>query len=57
MRAHNFFYTISLEDISPPCGVKAAMEMQAEAERNKRAPVLESEGDLLFFFSSSMVHI
>ncbi|KAG9455394.1 hypothetical protein H6P81_008298 [Aristolochia fimbriata] len=31
-------------DISPPSGVKAAMEMQAEAERRKRAQVLESEG-------------
>lgn len=32
-------------DISPPPGVKAAMEMQAEAERRKRAQVLESEGE------------
>lgn len=32
-------------DISPPPGVKAAMEMQAEAERRRRAQVLESEGD------------
>lgn len=38
-------------DISPPPGVKAAMEMQAEAERRKRAQVLESEGD---FSSSSL---
>ncbi|CAI7781175.1 unnamed protein product, partial [Closterium sp. NIES-53] len=32
-------------DISPPPGVRAAMEMQAEAERRRRAQVLESEGD------------
>lgn len=32
-------------DISPPRGVRAAMEMQAEAERKKRAQVLESEGN------------
>lgn len=31
-------------DISPPPGVRAAMEMQAETERKKRAQVLESEG-------------
>ncbi|CAL9104365.1 unnamed protein product [Musa textilis] len=34
-----------IRDISPPPGVKAAMEMQAEAERRKRAQVLESEGE------------
>lgn len=34
-----------IKDISPPRGVKAAMEMQAEAERKKRALVLESEGE------------
>ncbi|GER46761.1 SPFH/Band 7/PHB domain-containingmembrane-associated protein family [Striga asiatica] len=34
-----------LGDISPPRGVRAAMEMQAEAERKKRAQVLESEGE------------
>lgn len=33
-----------IRDISPPAGVRAAMEMQAEAERRKRAKVLESEG-------------
>ncbi|XP_047328713.1 stomatin-like protein 2, mitochondrial [Impatiens glandulifera] len=33
-----------IRDISPPKGVRAAMEMQAEAERRKRAQVLESEG-------------
>ncbi|KAJ9691992.1 hypothetical protein PVL29_011204 [Vitis rotundifolia] len=32
-------------DISPPRGVRAAMEMQAEAERKKRAQILESEGE------------
>lgn len=35
----------SLGDISPPRGVRVAMEMQAEAERKKRAQVLESEGN------------
>ena len=34
-----------IRDISPPFGVKAAMELQAEAERRKRATVLESEGE------------
>lgn len=34
-----------IRDISPPPGVRAAMEMQAEAERRKRAQVLESEGE------------
>ncbi|KAL4575701.1 hypothetical protein LXL04_011785 [Taraxacum kok-saghyz] len=34
-----------IKDISPPPGVKAAMEMQAEAERKKRAQILESEGE------------
>ncbi|PHT46423.1 Stomatin-like protein 2, mitochondrial [Capsicum baccatum] len=34
-----------IRDISPPIGVRAAMEMQAEAERKKRAQVLESEGE------------
>ncbi|KAI3902307.1 hypothetical protein MKW92_037203 [Papaver armeniacum] len=33
-----------IRDITPPIGVKAAMEMQAEAERKKRAQILESEG-------------
>jgi len=36
---------LSAGDISPPRGVKAAMEMQAEAERKKRAQILESEGN------------
>ncbi|KAM0869393.1 hypothetical protein ACQ4PT_035685 [Festuca glaucescens] len=34
-----------IRDISPPIGVKKAMEMQAEAERRKRAQILESEGE------------
>ncbi|CAJ1845083.1 unnamed protein product, partial [Sphenostylis stenocarpa] len=34
-----------IRDISPPRGVRAAMEMQAEAERKTRAQVLESEGE------------
>ncbi|CAG7892588.1 stomatin-like protein 2, mitochondrial [Brassica rapa] len=33
-----------IKDIMPPNGVKVAMEMQAEAERRKRAQILESEG-------------
>ncbi|KAK4719659.1 hypothetical protein R3W88_017997 [Solanum pinnatisectum] len=33
-----------IRDITPPRGVRAAMEMQAEAERKKRAQILESEG-------------
>ncbi|CAK9171022.1 unnamed protein product [Ilex paraguariensis] len=34
-----------IRDISPPRGVRVAMEMQAEAERKKRTRVLESEGE------------
>jgi regulator of protease activity HflC (stomatin/prohibitin superfamily) len=34
-----------IRDILPPPGIKQAMEMQAEAERRKRAAVLESEAD------------
>ncbi|KAA8540114.1 hypothetical protein F0562_026806 [Nyssa sinensis] len=34
-----------IRDISPPRGVRVAMEMQAEAERKRRAQVLESEGE------------
>ena len=30
----------------PPNGVRVAMEMQAEAERKKRAQILESEGNI-----------
>ncbi|CAM0953277.1 unnamed protein product [Alopecurus aequalis] len=36
-----------IRDISPPEGVKKAMEMQAEAERKKRAQILESEGAMI----------
>ncbi|EOX95435.1 SPFH/Band 7/PHB domain-containing membrane-associated protein family, putative [Theobroma cacao] len=32
-------------DISPPSGVERAMKMQAEAERKKRAQILELEGE------------
>jgi len=34
-----------IRDISPPKGVRAAMELQAEAERRKRALILDSEGE------------
>jgi len=34
-----------IRDIAPPRSISAAMEMQAEAERRKRAVVLESEGE------------
>ncbi len=34
-----------IRDISPPRSISAAMEMQAEAERRKRAQVLDSEGE------------
>lgn len=34
-----------IRDITPPVSVKAAMDMQAEAERRKRASILESEGE------------
>jgi regulator of protease activity HflC (stomatin/prohibitin superfamily) len=34
-----------IRDIAPPRSIQAAMEMQAEAERRKRASVLESEGE------------
>ena len=44
-----FIVFFSLEDISPLEGVKKAMEMQAEAERKKRAKILESEGNGTLF--------
>jgi len=34
-----------IRDILPPASVKAVMDMQAEAERRKRAQILESEGE------------
>ena len=34
-----------IRDIMPPISVKNAMELQAEAERRKRAQILESEGE------------
>ena len=34
-----------IRDISPPRSITAAMELQAEAERRKRANVLDSEGE------------
>lgn len=34
-----------IRDISPPQGVRVAMEMQAEAERRKRALILDSQGE------------
>ena len=33
-----------IRDIMPPNSIKAAMELQAEAERRRRADILESEG-------------
>eukprot|EP00812_Abedinium_dasypus_P003091 NODE_1380_length_1160_cov_340.400000.p1 GENE.NODE_1380_length_1160_cov_340.400000~~NODE_1380_length_1160_cov_340.400000.p1 ORF type:complete len:338 (+),score=112.92 NODE_1380_length_1160_cov_340.400000:84-1097(+) len=34
-----------IRDIVPPASIKQAMEMQIEAERRKRAEILQSEGD------------
>jgi len=34
-----------IRDIAPPPAVRAAMDLQAEAERRKRAEILRSEGD------------
>ena len=34
-----------IRDIVPPQSVRSAMDMQAEAERRKRAEILQSEGD------------
>ena len=38
-------FVYEIRDIVPPTGIKVAMEMQAEAERRKRATVLESEAE------------
>jgi len=35
-----------IRDITPPRSISAAMEMQAEAERRKRALILQSEGEM-----------
>ena len=34
-----------IRDIAPPASVRQAMDLQAEAERRKRADILQSEGD------------
>ena len=34
-----------LKDINPPANIEKAMILQAEAERNKRAQILSSEGE------------
>ena len=36
---------VELQDIIPPTGVLQAMEKQMQAERNKRATILTSEGE------------
>jgi len=36
---------VELQDITPPASVSEAMEKQMQAERNKRAAILTSEGD------------
>lgn len=41
----SLFFFLSLGDINPPASIKAAMDMQAESERRKRASILQSEGD------------
>jgi len=35
-----------IRDIAPPANVRKAMELQAEAERRKRANILDSEGEM-----------
>ena len=39
---------VELQDITPPSSVLQAMEKQMQAERNKRAAILTSEGDKQF---------
>eukprot|EP00190_Bangiopsis_sp_CCMP1999_P005500 CAMPEP_0198733402 /NCGR_PEP_ID=MMETSP1475-20131203/45601_1 /TAXON_ID= ORGANISM="Unidentified sp., Strain CCMP1999" /NCGR_SAMPLE_ID=MMETSP1475 /ASSEMBLY_ACC=CAM_ASM_001111 /LENGTH=320 /DNA_ID=CAMNT_0044496693 /DNA_START=343 /DNA_END=1305 /DNA_ORIENTATION=- len=38
-------FRYEIRDISPPAGVRKAMELQAEAERRKRAQILDSEAE------------
>ncbi|CAG9460379.1 unnamed protein product [Pedinophyceae sp. YPF-701] len=45
-----------IRDISPPPNVQAAMELQAEAERRRRAKVLESEGEKLSLINRAEGH-
>ena len=40
-----------IRDIKMPDRVSKAMQLQVEAERNKRAQVLESEGTLVYIFT------
>ena len=40
-----------IRDIAPPPSVKAAMDLQAEAERRKRAEILDSEGERQSFIN------
>lgn len=40
-----------IRDIAPPTSVKSAMDMQAEAERKKRAEILDSEGERQAFIN------
>jgi regulator of protease activity HflC (stomatin/prohibitin superfamily) len=42
-----------IRDIAPPASVRNAMDMQAEAERKKRAEILESEGEKEAFINVS----
>ncbi|VAI40558.1 unnamed protein product [Triticum turgidum subsp. durum] len=44
-----------IRDITPPEGVKKAMEMQAAAERKKRAQILESEGSFYYVLFCSLL--
>jgi len=45
-----------IRDIIPPDAIASAMEMQAEAERRKRATILESEGDRLSMVNRAEAH-
>ncbi|CDY43054.1 BnaA03g12010D [Brassica napus] len=46
-----------IRDIMPPNGVRVAMEMQAEAERKKRAQILESEGKLADLCAAEAINV